>query len=127
MAASPSHLPRFARDLLFNPVPCGVSLHVEPSAATFILEAVVPAYIADHPQTWLVCSHPACEREARLQADSYLPIDVDFRPVTVLELETISGLDVTAASGHVCDIDDGWCHSHHRYCSSAISHQQVSA
>lgn len=84
-----------AKHLLRNPVPCGVSAHEEPSAATRILEAQVPAYISDHPLNWILCDAAECEEEARKQADSYLPIGTDLRDATVNEIETVSGLSVT--------------------------------
>lgn len=97
MATPTTSLPRFARDLLRNPAPCAVSIHAEPSAATRVLEAQVPAYISDFPLHWLLCDADECEEEARKQADSYLPTATDLRDVTVLELESISGLDVLGA------------------------------
>lgn len=95
MAVQHPQLPRLARDLIHNPVACGVSLHLAPSAATRILEAQVPAYVSDWPLTWLLCDADACEREARDLAAAYLPYDIpDLRDATVAEISEISGLSV---------------------------------
>lgn len=97
-AITPSAL---ARDLPFNPVPCGIS----PCGgrSTLVLEAVVSERISDTCRLyWLTCDAIGCLCDAQRQADSYLPVLTDLRDATVAELETISGLAVieTAVARH---------------------------
>lgn len=84
---------RLARDLDFNPVPCGVTPHAAP--AVYVYEAVVSERISDSGRLyWYTCDSVACLADAQEQADSYLPIATDLRDATVSELEALSGIAI---------------------------------
>lgn len=94
MAVQLSQLPRLARDLRINPVTCEISPHSHP--ATRVVEAVVRSSTHESARLYyLLCDDALCLADAQQLADSHCPYSVEDRDLTVLELEAISGMDVT--------------------------------
>lgn len=67
-------------------------------AATRVAEASVrlSSYDDEH-RCFLICDAPACESTARQYADSLGGRLVDVRPLTLVEAEDITGLDLAGA------------------------------